>query len=257
MRKLAIVGSVMVLAMSGAATAAECPRQGSLGTSRVLQVKPGDFPLVGKLQYNETLRLADREVVLTFDDGPAAPYTENILDVLANECVKATFFLVGNAVVEAPDIARRALGDGHTVGTHTFDNSKLDEVPVEAAIADIEKGITTVAEAIGSRNDVAPFFRAPDFELSKKAERYALSKGLMVWSADVDAEDYQEVTEDALVSRVIAALEKEGRGILLMRDAQPVVARALPQLLSELKARKFKIVHVMPAKPPMTTGAVR
>jgi peptidoglycan-N-acetylglucosamine deacetylase len=165
--------------------------------------------------------------------------------------------MVGNAVVDAPDIARRAYNEGHTIGSHTFENGKLDEIPVEKATADIEKGIATVGEAIGSRNDVAPFFRAPDFELSKQAERYLLSKGIMVWSADVDGEDWNDVSEEELVSRVIAGLEKEGKGILLMRDAQPVVARALPQLIAELKARKFKIVHVIPAKTPVTTGAAR
>jgi peptidoglycan/xylan/chitin deacetylase (PgdA/CDA1 family) len=258
MGRLGRLGLVVVIAsLAKAAFAADCPRQGTLGTSRVLQVKPSEFPLVGKMEYRETLRLGDREVVLTFDDGPSAPYTNNILDILATECIKATFFMVGNAVVDAPDIARRAFNEGHTIGTHTFEDSKLDEIPVEKAVADIEKGIATVAEAIGSRNDVAPFFRAPDFELSKQAERYALSKGLMVWSADVDAEDWNDPSEEDLVARVIAGLEKEGKGILLMRDAQPVVARALPQLIAELKARKFKIVHVVPAKPPVTTGSAR
>src|SRR3954447_17664030 len=81
------------------ACAGECPNNpDAIGTSRVMSVKPQEFPLVGKLSYPETLRLTDREVVLTFDDGPAAPYTGTILDILAGECIRATFFMTGSAV---------------------------------------------------------------------------------------------------------------------------------------------------------------
>lgn len=231
------------------ASAAECPANSNvLGVSRVLTIKPSDFPLVGKLQYKETLRLRDREVVLTFTDGPAAPYTSRILDALASECVKATFFMTGNAVVDASDLARRAFNDGHTIGTHTFNGEKLTGVAPELAKQDIDKGITTAIEALGRPDALAPFFRAPDLEMSKQSERYVLSKGIMIWSGDVDPEDWAEPTEEELVSKAIAGLEKQGKGILLLHDNQPVTARAIRQLLSELKARKFKIVHVVPAK---------
>ena len=67
----------------------------ALGTSRVLTINPGEFSLIGTMQYKQTLALGDREVVLTFDDGPLPPYTDIILDTLASQCVKATYFLVG------------------------------------------------------------------------------------------------------------------------------------------------------------------
>ncbi|MEO6946955.1 MAG: hypothetical protein ABI150_10365 [Nitrobacter sp.] len=106
--------------------------------------------------------------------------------------------------------------------------------------------------------DCVPFIEgASDFELSKPVERYALSKGLMIWSADVDTEDWNEPSEDEFVARAISGLEKEGKGILLMHDAQPVTARALRQLIAELKAKKFKIVHIVPAKAPITTGSAK
>jgi peptidoglycan/xylan/chitin deacetylase (PgdA/CDA1 family) len=228
-----------------------------MGVSRALQVRPSEFPLVGKINYPETLRLNEHEVVLTFDDGPSPPYTGTILDVLAAECVKATFFMVGNAIADAPDMLRRAFNEGHTIGTHTFANEKLQEVPLDRAKTDIDKGVATAIEAIGNRDALAPFFRAPDLEISKQAERYALSQGLMIWSADVAPDDWNDPTEDEFVARVVSGLEEEGRGILLLHDSQPVTARALRQLIAELKARKFKIVHVVSAKPPVTTGSVR
>jgi peptidoglycan/xylan/chitin deacetylase (PgdA/CDA1 family) len=250
---VAAAGSVSTAALAG-----DCPNNSTaLGVSRTLSVKPSEFPLVGKINYPETLRLKDREVVLTFDDGPSAPYTGTILDVLAAECVKATFFMVGNAIVDAPDLLRRAFNEEHTIGTHTFANESLKEAPLERAKADIDKGVATAIEAIGSRDALAPFFRAPDLEISKQAERYALSQGLMVWSADVEPEDWNEPTEDEFVARVISGLEEQGRGIVLLHDSQPVTARAMRQLIAELKARQFKIVHVVPAKRPMTTGSAR
>jgi peptidoglycan/xylan/chitin deacetylase (PgdA/CDA1 family) len=258
---VSILSLFLVAAASSASTGAladNCPNNpDAFGTSRTISVKPSEFPLVGKLNYPESLRLNDREVVLTFDDGPSAPYTGTVLDILAGECVKATFFMAGNAIVDAPDLLRRALNEGHTIGSHTFADENLNEAPFERAKADIEKGIATAIEAIGNRDDLAPFFRAPDLEISKQAERYALSQGLMVWSADVEADDSSEPTEDELVTKVIARLEEEGKGILLLRDSQPVTARALRQLIAELKTRKFKIVHVVPAKRAMTTGSTR
>src|SRR5580692_8353700 len=80
----------------GAAQAAECPgNPNALGVSRTIAVDPTEHPRLGTLQYDESLPLNDHEVVLTFDDGPLQPYTNRVLDTLAAECVKATFFLVG------------------------------------------------------------------------------------------------------------------------------------------------------------------
>jgi peptidoglycan/xylan/chitin deacetylase (PgdA/CDA1 family) len=79
----------------------------------------------------------------------------------------------------------------------------------------------------------------------------------MVWSADVEADETSEPSEEEFVAKVISGLEEEGRGILLLHDSQPVTARALRQLIAELKTRKFKIVHVIPARRPMTTGSSR
>src|SRR6516164_3461004 len=67
----------------------------AMPTSRTLVVDPNEHSRVGSMQYPETLPLNDHEVVLTFDDGPLPRYTNRVLETLASECVKATFFMVG------------------------------------------------------------------------------------------------------------------------------------------------------------------
>ena len=79
-----------------AASAADClGHPDALGTSRTLVVDPREHPRIGTMQYAQTLPLGDHEVVLTFDDGPLPRYSNQILDILASQCVKATFFIIG------------------------------------------------------------------------------------------------------------------------------------------------------------------
>ncbi len=92
-----ILFALMLGAMAAAkARADDCPgNPNALGTSRVLTVDPREFPRIGTAQYSHSLPLEDKEVVLTFDDGPLPPYTNRVLDVLAEHCGKANYFLVG------------------------------------------------------------------------------------------------------------------------------------------------------------------
>ena len=79
----------------------------ALGVSRIIAVDPTEHPRIGTMQYPETLPLADHEVVLTFDDGPSPRYTDRILEILAAECVKATFFMVGEMAKMFSDEAKK------------------------------------------------------------------------------------------------------------------------------------------------------
>src|SRR6187549_2290471 len=102
------------------AAAADCPgHPDALGTARTLVVEPREHPRIGTMQYAETLPLADGEVVLTFDDGPLPRYSNRILEILASQCVKATFFLVGSQAQANPEGVRKVRDAGHTVATHS------------------------------------------------------------------------------------------------------------------------------------------
>ena len=105
---------------AGSASAADCPgNPGALGTSRTLVVDPREHPRIGTMQYAETLPLQDHEVVLTFDDGPLPPHSTQVLDILAAQCVKATFFIIGRMARDFPEGVRRVRDAGHTIGTHS------------------------------------------------------------------------------------------------------------------------------------------
>jgi peptidoglycan/xylan/chitin deacetylase (PgdA/CDA1 family) len=189
-------------------------------------------------------------VVLTFDDGPLPPYTSRILDQLASECVKATFFMVGRMVRGYPQIVRRIYNEGHTIANHSQNHPfTFHKMPVEHAAQEIEDGFASLRTVLGDPNAVAPFFRIPGLLRQDSVERYLASRGYMTWSVDFVADDWTHISAEEVARRAINRLEASGRGILLLHDIQPATALAFPTILRELKARGFKVVHVVPATP--------
>src|SRR5262244_882505 len=246
-----VAASVLLASLLGIATAsaAECPAD-ALGVSRTITVDPRDHPLVGSMQYGESLPLMDHEVVLTFDDGPLPPYTNRILDTLASECVKATFFMVGRMANGYPAVVRRVYNEGHTVANHSQSHPfTFHKMSVEHAAQEIEGGFTSLRNALGDPNAVAPFFRIPGLLRQASVEQYLAAHGDMTWSVDFLADDWTHIRSEEVARRAINRIAARGKGILLLHDIQPATALALPTILKELKARGFKIVHVVPATP--------
>src|SRR3954454_13611325 len=146
------------------AQADQCPRKDALGTSRVLAVDAASYPRVGRKSFPQTLPLEDREVVLTFDDGPWPGTTPKVLAALAHECVHATFFLIGKPASEHPALVRRLAAEGHTIGHHTWTHRNLKYLKPDAAEGEIDKGIAAVETALrGTATMISgtPFFRFP------------------------------------------------------------------------------------------------
>ncbi len=233
----------------GTAGAAECP-PGALGVSRTLVVDPSDHPRVGSAQYPESLPLKDHEVVLTFDDGPLPPYTSRILDTLASECVKATFFMVGRMVQAYPAMVRRVYNEGHTVANHSQTHPfTFHKMTVDHAAQEIEGGFDSLRAALGDPKAVAPFFRFPGLLRQNSVEQYLAAHNDMAWSVDFMADDWTHINNHEIARRAISRIEARGKGILLLHDIHAATALALPDILKELKARGFKIVHVVPSTP--------
>ena len=232
------------------ASAETCPgNPDALGTSRVLTVNPGEFIRLGTLQYRQTLPLKDHEVVLTFDDGPLPPYTDIILDALASQCVKATYFLVGQMAHAYPSVVRRIYNEGHTIGTHSQDHPRaFERLSRQRVEREVDGGINSVTAALGDAKALSPFFRLPGFGRTNAIERFLENKQLVIWSADVDTNDWwRGSTPGAIVKRAMRRLNAKGRGIILLHDIHQATAMALPILLNELKANGYAVVHVAPA----------
>jgi peptidoglycan/xylan/chitin deacetylase (PgdA/CDA1 family) len=219
----------------------------ALGTSRVLTINPDEFTLLGTIQYEQTLPLKDHEVVLTFDDGPLPPYTNIILDTLASQCVKATYFLVGQMAHAYPSVVRRIYNEGHTIGTHSEHHPRaFERLSMRRVEREVDDGINSVTAALGDAKALSPFFRVPGFGSTNAIERFLEGKHLVVWSADVDTDDWwRGSTPEAIVQRAMQRLNSKGRGIILMHDIHNKTAMALPILLKELKANGYNVVHVV------------
>jgi peptidoglycan/xylan/chitin deacetylase (PgdA/CDA1 family) len=246
---VALCLALLAVITAQTALAADCPgHPDALGTSRTLVVDPKQHPRIGTMQYAETLPLRDHEVVLTFDDGPLPHNSNQVLDVLASHCVKATFFIVGRMAQAYPEGVRKLRDAGHSIGTHTQNHPLgMNRMSIEGSRQEIDEGIASVKSALGDGTGLAPFFRIPGLSRTDAVEDYLASQGIQTWSADFPADDWRHISSARVYDIAMKRLEDKGRGILLLHDIQARTVAALPNILHELKARGYRIVHVVPA----------
>jgi peptidoglycan/xylan/chitin deacetylase (PgdA/CDA1 family) len=255
---LALIGLTLTLTAlispASAATAhtAPCPRPGTLGTSRVLEVDVSTTPRVGLQSFPDTLPLADHEVVLTFDDGPFPPTTSRVLSALAQECVRATYFLIGEHVSEHPDIVRRIAAAGHTVATHTWSHPNIMQIKQEVAVEQIDRGISaleTVLHGKATTIPSTPFFRFPGFQSTPATLDLLQSRGIVVFGSDLWASDWNKMTPKEELKLITDRLEAAGKGIILFHDTKAHTAAMMPAFLRYLRDNGYHVVHVKPAEP--------
>jgi peptidoglycan/xylan/chitin deacetylase (PgdA/CDA1 family) len=257
--KLAAAGFFASMAGIAAAQAADCPRQGTLGTSRVLKVDAATWPRVGLKNYPQTLPLADHEVVLTFDDGPWPPTTPKVLAALAHECVQATFFLIGKPASEHPDLVRRIAAEGHTIGHHTWLHRSLMQIPPSETTDEIDHGISAVEMAlngVATTTPSTPFYRFPGFETTPATLELLQSRGIVVFGTDLWASDWNKMTPKQELRLLTNRLKRAGRGIILLHDPKAQTAAMLPAFLRYLRDNHYHVVHLVPARPGVQFSGV-
>ncbi len=182
------------------------------------------------MQYGESLPLNDHEVVLTFDDGPLPPYTNRVLDTLASECVKATFFMVGRMVRGYPAVVRRVYNEGHTVANHSQSHPfTFHRMTVDQAAREIEDGFASLQAALGDRKAVAPFFRIPGLLRQNSVEQYLAAHGDMTWSVDFLADDWTHIN-----NREVARREAGLQLVLAFRPIWAIMQATTVQFLIAL-----------------------
>jgi len=229
-----------------------CTNPIAIGVSRVVEVDAIGGPRFGA-QFNRNSLLSDGEVVLTFDDGPLRPYTQDVLAALAAHCTKATFFMVGRRAMADPELAKEVARQGHTVGTHTWSHRNMSTLTSRHARAEIDLGFSAVRWAVGA--PIAPFFRFPYLVHDEAMLAHLTTRNLAAFSIDIDPFDYRTQDPSRVVRDVVRRVLSNKKGIILLHDVEPSTARGLKIMLDELHARGIRIVHLVPRGTAQTIPA--
>jgi peptidoglycan/xylan/chitin deacetylase (PgdA/CDA1 family) len=225
----------------------------ALGVGRTVEIDTTGGPGFGFEHFKQLDFLRDKEVVLTFDDGPWPVNTPAVLKALAEECTTGIFFSIGKHATYYPEILKQVYAAGHTIGTHTWShatltNKKLTEPQRKE---EIEKGFSAVKWALGGASP-APFFRFPALQHPPEMVTYLGERNIAMFSCDLDSFDFKASKAQQVIDVTMKKLDKLGKGIILMHDFHKHTAEALPELLKRLKAGGYKVV-AMRAKAPVQT----
>ena len=231
-----------------AATPAKCENPNALGVSRVVQIDTTGGPGFGFEHFKAYDFLRDHEVVLTFDDGPWPGHTPDVLKALADQCTKALFFPIGKHAGYHPEILKRVVAEGHTVGSHTWSHKDLSRLTQQEAVDEFEKGVAAVSIALGNK-PIAPFFRFPALRHPPEMVKYLGDRNVGIFSTDLDSFDFKMRKPEQVIASVMKKLEKNGKGIILMHDFQQATAKAAPELLKRLKEGGYKVVQITGKTP--------
>jgi peptidoglycan/xylan/chitin deacetylase (PgdA/CDA1 family) len=229
-----------------------CNNPNAMKVSRVVEIDTTGGPGFGSQHFKTMDFLRDHEIVLTFDDGPWLNNTQAVLKALADQCLRATFFNIGKHATYYPEILKQVLAAGHTVGTHTWSHADLSKAKTpDEAKEEIEKGFSAV-NFYAQGAPIAPFFRFPALRHPPEMLTYLGERNIASFSTDIDSFDFKIHKPEQLIKSLLGKINKQGKGIILMHDFQKGTAAALPEILAQLKAGGFKIVHMVP-KDRVTT----
>ncbi len=199
---------------------------------------PSNF--AGTVVHDAKLNTAEKYVALTFDDGPWHNSTDQILKILRQNHIKATFFMIGQNVKAYPIQAKNVLADGHVIGNHTWHHWYMHMSP-QLAASEIESTADIIYQTTGAKTTL---FRPPGGILNNGLVEYAKNKSnsIILWSAD--SEDYRIPSVSTLIQKVMKVAPG---GIVLMHDGggnRSHTVTALPQIINKLRKQGYKFVTV-------------
>ena len=229
--------SVTGLALgTGVATAAQA-LAGKFGPIR--EAESTSPPVEKAVPFHTSGPGEGNRIALTFDDGPTPGVTEIVLEELGKRKLHTTFFMVGQRVLEAPELARRVATEGHEIGNHTFNHLKLTTLSDQRVDEELQQLQETLGETVGFR----PVWLRPPYGALRKnqagiAERNNL--GVVLWN--IDAHDWSQPGVDAIVETVLTGAA--AGSIVLCHDLHRQTAESLPQILDGLQERGFNFVTV-------------
>ncbi|WP_010268302.1 N-acetylmuramoyl-L-alanine amidase [Paenibacillus senegalensis] len=185
-----------------------------------------------------------KKVALTFDDGPNPTVTPKVLDILKENDVQATFFILGQQVNANIDLLRRIIEEGHAIGNHSWSHPKFDSLSVEEAMNEIEKTQSALENAIGYRPSL---FRPPYGALDNDMLDQLQQMNLMAVNWTVDTMDWSGNSAAEIMELVREQIYPGG--IILLHDSSrnnrfDNTLDALEILIPELKAEGYSFVTV-------------
>lgn len=196
-----------------------------------------------------------RVVSLTFDDGPSPGQTERVLDILAAEDVRATFFMLGANVARHPRLARRVVAEGHEVGNHTWSHTTDGSTPADVAKREVDRTQRAIRKATGVS---ARWFRPPGGRIGPGLTAAARARGMRIVRWTVDPWDWSRPGEAVLAERVVAAT-KPG-SIVLLHDGggdRSQTVTVLPVVIGQLKRKGYTFVTLDELAEVQAARAVR
>jgi len=193
-------------------------------------------------------------IAMTFDDGPSPTLTPHLLDILKEKGVKATFFVIGQNVIQSPEIVARAAAEGHEIGNHTWSHPVLTKLSDARLQEEVQKTSDAIAEATGKK---PPLLRPPYGAINSHVGKILEQKdGLTVVLWSVDPLDWKSPGANVVAQRLIVGA-KPG-AITLSHDIKPGTIQAIPEVIDALKAKGYQFVTVsqliaLESKAPAST----
>lgn len=180
-----------------------------------------------------------KQLAVTFDDGPHPNFTPQLLDLLKNLNVKATFFVIGKMAEKYPDLVKQIDADGHGVGNHTFSHVTLTKVPFKDEVIEYRANNDLLSRLIGKR---IRFCRPPGGDYDEDVIRAATDCSLttVLWTDDPG--DYADPGTQVLAQRTLTKLSNGG--IILLHDGGPETLKLVPQLVAFARKKGFEFVTV-------------
>jgi peptidoglycan/xylan/chitin deacetylase (PgdA/CDA1 family) len=194
-------------------------------------------------------------IAMTFDDGPNATLTPKLLDLLAKNRMKATFFVVGQNVAEYPEIVKRAAREGHEIASHSWSHPNLGKMGDDGVRRELQKTDDAIVAATGTRPTL---MRPPYGSITARQKSWiheAFGYRIIIW--DVDPLDWRRPGPSVVTQRIVSGTQPGS--IILAHDIHAPTLEAMPETFEQLLAKGFKFVTVSellamarpaPPKPP-------
>jgi peptidoglycan-N-acetylglucosamine deacetylase len=216
---------------------AQAPEAAS--TASTASTSASSTPAAPRISFN-FVHVDGPYIALTFDDGPSEKLTPKLLDLLAEHHIKATFFLIGQNVVDHPEIAAREAREGHELGNHSWSHPNLAKMSDENVRRQLRQTDDAIKQATGQRPTL---MRPPYGNLSTRQKQWIHQEfGYRIVLWDVDPLDWKRPGPSVISNRILK--ETRPGSIVLSHDIHPGTIEAMHDTLNQLEEKGFKFVTV-------------